>query len=324
MKNTLPLIISAIFIATLSYSAEQKTHPPQVIQIAKSLKTLLASDDGAFLTISEPETDKIVQVAKLTENGKTRLSLMIGYYPSEEKPSKAFPAVGIKIRDSWKEEMYEPETCVQYNVPLEDARYLSYFIHKVYLKFYKSKDDYKLECECTLPLITASSKSSNTTAEIEGEKFTYTYQTITPPELLKSFDKNMIDQNSPRSTFRSLITAMKNKNWDNFNKTYWKREEFYKKLGSSSPKKEIFIKAWASVPLPAYELHYLLCYKEYKILIIEYSSTDYKAGRAREAYAMKKIDNKFYIMNQFSYDYSTFNGALSDLDFDIAKGKYKK
>jgi len=147
MKKTFPLIITAMLIASLAYSAEKKTHPPQVIQIAKSLKTLLASDGGAFMTISEPETDKIVQVAKLTENGKTRLSLMIGYYPSKEKPSKAFPAVGIKIRDSWKEEMYEPETCVQYNVPLKDARYLSYFIHKVFLKFYKSKGDYKLECD---------------------------------------------------------------------------------------------------------------------------------------------------------------------------------
>ncbi|MDA3797837.1 MAG: hypothetical protein PF692_02025 [Kiritimatiellae bacterium] len=166
-------------------------------------------------------------------------------------------------------------------------------------------------------------KKTEETAEIEGEKFTYTCQPITPLEILKPFDKDLIDQKTPRSTFRSLITAMKNKNWENFNKTYWKREDIYKQLGISAPKKETYIKAWDSVEIPKYELHYLICYKEYKILIIEYSSNEYKAGRVRETYPMKKIDNKFYIMNQFSYDYSTFNEVLSDLDFNIAEAKYK-
>ena len=145
-KGILTFVIATMLIASISHAADQKHHPAQVLQIAKEMKSLLSSKKNVFLTISEGTTDKIVQVAKMTVDGKTRLCLNIAYYPSQEKPEKALSAAGVKILDSWQEEMFDPGACVQYGIPIEDARYLSYTIHKIFVNFFKSPVDYKIAC----------------------------------------------------------------------------------------------------------------------------------------------------------------------------------
>lgn len=143
MREIVAVLIVASSIATAG-AVEEKKHPPQVLRIAKELKALLASEKDAFLTLSEGDTDKTVQVAKVTVDGKTHLSLNIAHYPSEDKPEKALPAAGVKIRDSWQQEGFEPQVYVQYSVPREDAKYLSYSIHRIFLNFFNSTADYVL------------------------------------------------------------------------------------------------------------------------------------------------------------------------------------
>jgi hypothetical protein len=139
------LVVGVLFCMLPGEARAAKEHPKQVKQIAREMKALLKLKQDGFLTISEVGTDRVVQISKTTLAGKSLLSLNIGFYPSQQEPSKALPAAGIKIRKGWSQSDFEAGTYAQYDIPVEDGRYMAYIIHKIFTKFYKAMDDYKLD-----------------------------------------------------------------------------------------------------------------------------------------------------------------------------------
>jgi hypothetical protein len=146
MRNIQAFILVAVIctISSVQAATQQSEHPTQVLQIAKNLKALLASEQDAFLTVSEGATRRIVQVGFFTVAGKKTLSLNIAHYPSQKEPKEVFPAIGIKIPNTWSQTGFEADAFVAYDIPRNDAKYLPYMIHNVFLTFFKSDPDYKL------------------------------------------------------------------------------------------------------------------------------------------------------------------------------------
>ena len=185
------LITSALVTITAISStavAQQKQHPPQVQQIAKEIQTLLASQKDSFLTLTEKKTDRNIQVAVFTANGKRGLKLNIAYYPTNEKPDKALSSAGITLGKAWKLSNFEAGTFAEYEVPLEDSKYLAYAIHNVFRKFYKSTENYVLETaiEAVEPAseakfdpgqvkvtVTAGNLPKAGTADVDGKKISF-------------------------------------------------------------------------------------------------------------------------------------------------------
>ena len=142
--------IACSLVATLtaplcfSQSSSGKTHPKQVLQIYQELKDLVAHQEDAILTLSEADTDKIVQVGWITAKGEPLFNLNIAYYPSTEPPEEALSAAGIEIPAGWKQIGFDAGTFAAYALPKRDAKQLPYFIHSVFRKFFNSGSDYRL------------------------------------------------------------------------------------------------------------------------------------------------------------------------------------
>jgi len=328
MKNRIVVLgIAATLIASISYSAEQKKHPPQVLQIAKEMKALLASKKDAVITIEEKDTDKIVQVAKMTVDGKTRLSLNIAYYPSKDKPEKVLPAAGVNIRDSWKQEMFEPGTFVQYDMPIEDAKYLPYAIHKLFVNFFKSSTDYKIDCYTETMFVSASAilgtDWTQVTTTIAGSTFSYEFQKHNPPIKVELYSDASLRQDSALDALRSLYSQMKQNNWRGFKKLnvdFDKQAKLRTELELAPIPPERYIAGWKTLNFDQRTVLYTVHYKKHTIFVVA-------DGTAKEepysTPSFKRIKEEFYATNWDIME-DAFAQTLGDLKFNIVTGEYKE
>lgn len=150
MKVAIIAVVAGMSLI-LNAAVQGKKEAPQsnmtkTAQIQKQIELLkINKGTSPYLNIQEKGGDAIIQLARIVSAGKTSWSLNIAYYPSKEKPAKAFSAVGMSVPSSWKEEQFEAETSVQYGVPASDLVKLPQFIHDTYVKFYKRPATYQLE-----------------------------------------------------------------------------------------------------------------------------------------------------------------------------------
>lgn len=140
--RTAAVILIAMAVGVPVSHAEEPAAPSQVVQMKAAIAKLQKAKGAAFLGIHEKDGEGMVQVT----GGKGMLRLNIAYYPSKKKPDKAFPEAGITIPGTWRRAEFVAETYVQYQVPASEAEDLPLFIHDIFLKFFKSKPEYKIQC----------------------------------------------------------------------------------------------------------------------------------------------------------------------------------
>ena len=134
----LAIVVGNISLAT----ADKPSRPAQVAILKTHLETLQKQEADAFLTVSEKGGDASVQLT----NGKKTVSLNIAYYPSKQKPAIALKSAGVTIPATWKQVGFDPGSFVAYEIPAGEIKDLPQFIHDIFIKFFKRKADYSINC----------------------------------------------------------------------------------------------------------------------------------------------------------------------------------
>lgn len=139
------LIIFVLLIAGMGISAAEKPNEKQISEIQANLEKLFASKENVYLSIEEKGTEKIIQIFYGTAGEKRNIVINIGYFPSFISPKATFKNANIKLPWDWEQINFEAGTFVEYHIPEAKPKELAEFINAVFIKLFKSKDDYELK-----------------------------------------------------------------------------------------------------------------------------------------------------------------------------------
>ena len=130
----------AVALGQKTETDTKKEGGAKAMAIQKNVEAVLAKAGNNFLTIEIKGRDELVQVAREDVSGKTELHVQV-HCPFSGPPEKVFGKAGITIPGGWKQEEFEAETHVQYNVTGTDAKTIAAFVDAVFTKLLKAKPD---------------------------------------------------------------------------------------------------------------------------------------------------------------------------------------
>ena len=145
------MVIAVLFTGICTFALEKQPNEKQIGEITTKLEKLFASKTNVFLSIEEKDTDKIIRVYFSFIKKQPHILVNIGYYPSVKSAKQTFKQAKIKIPFNWTQTNFEAGTFVEYHIPKITPKELAIFINDVFIKFFKSKNDYQLSLAIDSP-----------------------------------------------------------------------------------------------------------------------------------------------------------------------------